>query len=396
MNQPLDEVRRRVQSNRLLDLARRLVAIPSPTGRAGDVLASLAAYLIDEGFSLDRPAAGHPEAPAVVARLTADRPGRTLHWDGHLDTVHLPFVPDRVAGSRLLGSGASDMKAGFAAAVEALLALRDGGLLSAGTVLLTAHDLHEAPWGRGEQFDQMVRDGVVGDAVMIPEPLCDDLPIVGRGQAWWKLTFRRAGLPVHEVMRSRQEPEVIRAGAMLVQDLARLEERLRRQSGPMGLSPSVFVGLIHCGEIYNQFPQECVLEGTRRWLPGTTCDEVEHEFREIVAECCRATGATAELEFRQVRDAFALDTGHKVVSDFQASLRDVTGASLKLGVKPFVDDGNSAWALKKVPAITHGPRAGGQHTVHEWVEIDDLTRVAVVYAMTAIRFCAGVADGEAS
>ena len=36
-----------------------------------------------------------------------------------------------------------------------------------------------------------------------------------------------------------------------------------------------------------------------------------------------------------------------------------------------------------VPAITHGPRAGGQHTVSEWVEIDDLVRVAWLYAATA-------------
>src|SRR5262249_30753477 len=153
-------------------------------------------------------------------------------------------------------------------------------------------------------------------------------------------------------------------------------------------------GLIQSGEMYNQFPTKCVLEGTRRWLPGTTSDEAEHEFREIITEACRATGATADVEFRQVRDAFALDTEHAVVTDFQASLHDLTGATLKFGVKPFVDDGNSFWGLRKTPAITHGPRAGGQHTVHEWVEIDDLTRVAIVYAMTAIRFCGRAADAH--
>ena len=57
------------------------------------------------------------------------------------------------------------------------------------------------------------------------------------------------------------------------------------------------------------------------------------------------------------------------------------------GAKPFVDDGNSFWALAGIPAITHGPRAGGQHTVSEWVEIDDLVRVAKLYAATAILFC---------
>jgi len=392
MTSPLDDVRTRVQPERMLALARRLIAIPSPTGDAGGVLDSLAAYLQAEGFAVDRPPAGHPSAPAVVARLVAGRPGRTLQFNGHLDTVHLPFVADRVEGNLLRGSGASDMKGGFAAAVEACLALRDGGLLTAGSVLLTAHDLHEAPWGRGEQFDGLIRDGIVGDAVMIPEPLCNELPTVGRGQACWKVVFRREGPPVHEVMRPMDAPDVIAAGARLVLDLGRLEQGLRTQNGPMGLSPSVFIGSVHSGEIYNQFPQECVLEGTRRWLPGATCGEVDREFRAIVAEACAATGASAEIAFRQVRDAFWLDTAHPIVSDFQESLRDVTGQTLRLGMKPFVDDGNSVWGLANRPAITHGPRAGGQHTVEEWVDLDDLTRVATVYAMTAIRFCGGAPD----
>ena len=60
---------------------------------------------------------------------------------------------------------------------------------------------------------------------------------------------------------------------------------------------------------------------------------------------------------------------------------------LPIGPKPFVNDGNSFSALGGVPAITHGPRAGGQHTVNEWVEIDDLVRVALLYAATAVEFC---------
>ena len=392
----MNDVLRWIQPRRLLDLARRLVSIPSPTGHASGVLNALADFLADEGFSVDRPAGGHPQAPAVVVRLVSDRPGRTLQWNGHLDTVHLPFVPDRVEGNRLRGSGSSDMKAGFAAAVEAMLALRDGQLLGAGTILLTAHDLHEAPWGDGRQFDQLIRDGVVGDAVMLPEPLCEELPVIGRGQACWKVTFRRDGPPVHEVMRPRDQPEVITAGACLVRDLRALEDRLCAHQGPMGLNPSVFVGRIQSGEIYNQFPQECVLEGTRRWLPGSFCDEVEREFREIVEDNCKINGATAEIEFRQVRDAFFLDTEHAIVLDFQASFQAATGKPLTLGVKPFVDDGNSVWGLANRPAITHGPRAGGQHTTEEWVDIDDLRRVALVYAMTAIRFCAGGPDAHSA
>jgi hypothetical protein len=60
---------------------------------------------------------------------------------------------------------------------------------------------------------------------------------------------------------------------------------------------------------------------------------------------------------------------------------------LPLGPKPFVDDGNSFYGLGPIPAITHGPRAGGQHTVNEWVDIDDMVRVSALYALTAVVYC---------
>ena len=60
-----------------------------------------------------------------------------------------------------------------------------------------------------------------------------------------------------------------------------------------------------------------------------------------------------------------------------------------LGPKAFVDDGNTFWRLANVPTITHGPKAGGQHTVNEWIDIDDMVRVAGLYAATAVRYCAG-------
>jgi acetylornithine deacetylase/succinyl-diaminopimelate desuccinylase-like protein len=377
-----------VDSRRLLAIARRLIAAPSPTGRAGAAADALAAILTEEGFDLDRPAAGHPEAPAVVVRLKGPNAGRVLQFDGHLDTVHLPFVPPGMDGENLTGSGASDMKGGVAAAVEAVLALRDAGGLAGGTLLLVAHDLHEAPWGFGQQVDRLIADGCVGDAVLIPEPLCDHLPIAGRGQACWAATIRRQGPPVHEVMRPHGEPSVIAAGAELVARLWRLEERLGDlDPDPVAGPASVFVGQIHSGEIYNQFPQTCRLEGTRRWIPGTDRAEVEHEFRALVSSLATDSGTSIDLDYQLVRDAFFLDQSHPVVASFQEAHEATAGRPLAPGPKPFVDDGNSFWALARAPAITHGPRAGGQHTVAEWVAIDDLVRVAWLYALTATLYC---------
>jgi acetylornithine deacetylase/succinyl-diaminopimelate desuccinylase-like protein len=388
---------RAVDRKRLLDTAVRLVGVPSWTGQAGAALDQLAAILTEDGFTVDRPPAGHAAAPAVVVRFAGSRPGPTLQMNGHLDTVHLPFVPPAMSDGRLTGSGASDMKGGTAAAVEAVRVLRDTGLLASGNILFTAHDLHEAPWGFGQQLDQMIRDGCTGDAVLLPEPLTDYLPVVGRGAATWKVTIRRAGGPVHEVMRPHDEPNVIAAGAELVGRLGEFQDRLASRCDPHAGSESVFIGQIHSGEIYNQYPQECWLEGTRRWLPGVRREAVEREFRAMLDELAEQTHTAITTEFRFIRDAFRLDPADRFVTAFQSAYRSLSGAPLPLGPKPFVDDGNSFYGLGPIPAITHGPRAGGQHTVHEWVIIDDMVRVAALYALTAVVFCTGRSpESEAS
>ena len=94
------------------------------------------------------------------------------------------------------------------------------------------------------------------------------------------------------------------------------------------------------------------------------------------------------FHYHVIRDAFVLEITDPLCLAFQRAYETVSGRPLATGPKPFIDDGNTFWGLKQVPAITHGPRAGGQHTLNEWVSIDDLERVAHLYALTAVLYCA--------
>jgi acetylornithine deacetylase/succinyl-diaminopimelate desuccinylase-like protein len=375
-----------VDRKRLLETAVALVEVPSKTGEAGAVSDRLAQLLAKDGLQVERPIAGHAAAPAVVARHDSGKPGRTLQFDGHLDTVHLPFVPPAVADGRLTGSGSADMKAGIAAAVEALRVLLETKALDAGSILLTAHDLHETPWGDGSQLDRLLAEGYVGDAVLLPEYLNDRLAVVGRGGLVWKASIRRSGAPIHEVLRPA-EPSVISAGAKLVTALFGLNDRLATKSDPLAGSESVFIGQMHSGEIFNQYPQECRLEGTRRWLPGTRRPDVEAELHALFDDVAQATGTNVSAEFMIMRDAFRLNLDDPFVACFQQAYAATTEKPLPIGAKPFCDDGNSFWSLAGIPAITHGPTASGAHTLNEWVWIDDLVRIAGLYALTAAMYC---------
>ena len=56
--------------------------------------------------------------------------------------------------------------------------------------------------------------------------------------------------------------------------------------------------------MYNQYPQMCWLEGTRRWLPETDHNAVRQSFRELVADVGRRSGTTGVVDWRPVRAAF--------------------------------------------------------------------------------------------
>jgi len=382
-----DAVRNAVDPERLMRHAVELVSIPSPTRSAAQVADRLSDLLRAEGFEVERPAAGWPDAPAVVARLQSPQPGKTLQFNGHLDTVHLPFIDARIENGILYGSGASDMKGGVAAMLEAMLALRDADALHQGGVLFTAHDLHEAPWGDGSQVNGLIDEGYIGDGVLLPEYCCDRLPVVGRGLAVLEIDVRRDGQPLHEMLGGIEQPNVIWAAAEILGRFEQLDGELSGLTHDLAGRESVFVGKVEAGEIFNQSPTSCRLSGTRRWLPGTSTALVQQQVQQILDQVAETRGVQIESKCQIVRDAYEISPEDALAQAVQSAYQQVTSSELPVGAKPFVDDGNAFTSRGGIPAVTHGPNATGAHTLNEECPVDELVRIAHVYALAALDYC---------
>ena len=106
-----------------LQLAQKLMAIDSTSGREGEVVAWMHEHLEGRGWKVSRipVTAGRDN---VFATASAE-PLVTLST--HLDTVP-PFIPPRIEGSRLWGRGACDAKGIAAAMVVAGERLRERGV----------------------------------------------------------------------------------------------------------------------------------------------------------------------------------------------------------------------------------------------------------------------------
>ena len=270
--------------------------------------------------------------------------------------------------------------------------MRDSETLPGGSILLTAHDLHETPWGDGRQLNQLIADGCVGDAVLLPEYLNHCIPTVGRGALTWKLFARRPGPPVHEVMRPKDTKRSSAAGAKLALRLGQLDQEFSKKSDPQAGPESVFIGQIHSGEIFNQYPHECRLEGTCRWLPGTQRQDVERKFQAVVDEVARGDRHDDRVRrsFPHPRFSSRPDAEQPAGAGLSAGLRrKMSGKKMPCSAKPFCDDGNSFLVASQSPDNHPWPRMRRRalHTLEEWVSIDDLVRVAQVYVLTALNYC---------
>ena len=103
----------------VINLCKRLVSKQSYSGNEAGVVSVLSEYMNRNGFdevSVDK-------YGNIIGKLIGKRPGKTLLFDGHIDTVpvgseddwiHKPFEPE-ICGGKLFGRGTSDMKGAVAA-----------------------------------------------------------------------------------------------------------------------------------------------------------------------------------------------------------------------------------------------------------------------------------------
>jgi succinyl-diaminopimelate desuccinylase len=126
-------LRQRLCEPAMLDLAKRLIAIPSENP-PGNQYEECARTLLDE---LDRLGFDEVRREEACVLASVGTGPRTLYFSGHYDVVPAQcghqFAP-RVEGANLFGRGSSDMKSGLAAMIHAAAAARDEGLLNTGRI----------------------------------------------------------------------------------------------------------------------------------------------------------------------------------------------------------------------------------------------------------------------
>ena len=230
----------REQQEEVIALCQALIRRPGVSGREDGVVAELSRFFREKGFDdIFVDAYG-----SVTGIINGKRPGPTIVFDGHIDTVpvpdpsawqHEPYGAERVDG-RIYGRGASDMKGAVAAMACAAAGFAGATKRDFGGRLCVAGVVHE------ECFEgvaaSLISERLKPDYVIIGEASECNLKIGQRGRA--EITVETFGVPAHSA-----NPEKGVNAVLLMMEAARSFARINTPQHPvLGKGVSVLTDII--------------------------------------------------------------------------------------------------------------------------------------------------------
>jgi succinyl-diaminopimelate desuccinylase len=372
-------LRDRLSGPAMLDLTKRLIAIPSENP-PGNQYSQCIRILIDElgslGFDDVR-----CEGACVLA--SAGTGSRTLYFSGHYDVVPAQsreqFQP-RIEGANLFGRGSSDMKGGLAAMIHAAAAARDEGLLKSGRVGIVLVPDEETAGPRGSRdLDARGLLGKDGVGMLTPEPTGGVIWNANRGAISLRATMRG------KAMHVGRQFEGVNAFERAVPAMARLIEIKKevelRETGynitPAAARRSILLlgGRAEAGTNFNVTPDFCSFTVDRRLNPE---EDLEEEKRRLLDAL-----DGFEIEMLQEELAAGTPAGDPLGVILSRHIATLTGKEPAFEMCPGLLE-TRFYAAHGIPAFSYGPGLlTVSHGPNEFVPIHNIVRCAEIYALTA-------------
>jgi succinyl-diaminopimelate desuccinylase len=411
----LEEVDR--ARDEIVEFASGLIRIPTvnPPGEGyRDCASFLGERLSRFGHDVDYPeATTHPDHSEphprvnVVGLLRGSEPRPLLHLNGHIDVVPPgdgwsvdPFG-GVVRDGKLYGRGASDMKAGIAAAIYAVEAIRRAGVVLRGSVEVSGTVDEESGGFAGVAF--LCEQGRISrartDHVIIPEPLGVDRICLGhRGVHWFKVTAH--GRIAHGSMPFLGESAIERMGVLL--------DRVRRELKPVLASrttktPVVPEGARHAtlnvnsivgGQAGVERESPCVADRCeavfdRRFLIEEGFEAAKAEIEALIARVAGEVGASKAFELEDLMVVHPVETPKDapVIAALDSAIQLVLGKEPARIASPGTYDHKHVTRIGGVEScVAYGPGILElAHQVDEYCLLEDLVASTKVLALATLE-----------
>jgi len=407
----------KIDRSRLVDLVVQLVNVPSPTGFEGDMAREFHTVLQGAGFRSRLQPIGDERYNAIGLWEGAGG-GKTLMFNGHLDTSFGPEQAHRGLGYRcegnvvddewIYGMGTFNMKSALATYTVACESIRAAGIEIAGNVVIAgvAGEIEKAPvnefegrmyQGYGPGTKYAITHGAVADYCILGEPT--NMMVIPRhcGTTWFKITV--PGMLIHTAWSEYQKNSVSNSSLILNALNDWIPGYMERNEFG-GTQPKVNIAAIEGGWPWRgaRTPDTCSIYMDVRTPPDVLPIEVYREVRELIRGVEKKHDS---LEGTTV-DIYVSGPGTSIPDDHELIQMIVAAHTEQLGKPP--EFGNEIWYSDAahmnrygIVTVNYGSAGrirsgGGGFDTHqgEAVHIGDMLDIIKVYIECILTFC-GVA-----
>lgn len=360
----------------------------------------------------------HPGRSNLIALAPGSR-GDVLLWDAHQDTVGVermtiaPFAAS-VAGGRVYGRGACDVKGGMAAMLVALMRLAERPAASRPAIIMTCTVNEECGFTGAQALADIWRHGrdrnalnatfsadgsltldelqaLRPHAAIVAEPTGLNVVIAHRGVVRWQC--RTHGLAAHS-SQPQQGANAIYAMASVVQLIDKFHREQLAARAPDSLcGPSaVCVTTIRGGTGANTVPDLAVIDVDRRLTPDETPAEAYQELVSWLADRADLGRCTLQHDdpWMQSR-GLSSGSNRAWAEQVAAAVQSMDRACELVGV-PYGTNAATI-AAAGIPTVVFGPGSIQQaHTADEWIAVDQLE--AAVEALCRIASAHKIAPSD--
>lgn len=400
-----------IDEDRLRERLVDLIRIPSVTGEEEAAIRRIADWLSAAGAEVDYwydgigklvadpDYPGHEVerawVPVVAGMIRGARPGPTILLTGHVDVVppgdYAQWTRDPYAGvidgDRLYGRGASDMKSGVIAALEAFEAFARGPRDFPGRVVFVAVPAEE---DSGLGTLAAIRRGWCADAAVVTEPTCRDgrPEIIVAHAGAMSCVLEIKGLSAHASKRLMGESALdhyLAIHALLREAEQSLNENERHPlMQNLKLPYSTNVGLINGGTWSSSVMDNLKVELRIGVALDETTDQAKARFERTLAEGLTRNPWLSQnppkVHWRAAGFGSAQTRSDHALVDYLGDAGEaVFGERPTISAAPYGCD-MSAWVrIGNTPTVLYGPGDIEQaHAANEWVSLETTAQVTRV------------------
>jgi succinyl-diaminopimelate desuccinylase len=360
-------------------------------------------YIAADGMAEHTPE--HPRVN-VLGRMEGSQPRPSLHFNGHFDVVPVgagwtvnPFGA-LLRDGKLYGRGVSDQKAGIAASIFAIEAIRRAGFRLYGTVEQSGSVDEESGGFAGVAY--LARHGWIGkdktDYVIITEPSDVDRVCLGhRGVYWFKVTthgrIAHGSMPYFGVSAIDHMTDFLHGVSHELKPALATRKTAVPVEPPGSRYASINVNALFGGQPEDGTQTPCVADRSgaifdRRFLSEESFEQVRGEIHAML-ENLQAKNPEFKytIEDLMIVHPVHTDENCELVTTISNSVEAIFARKPKLTASPGTYDQKHVVRIGGVEqCIAYGPGILNQaHLPDEYCLIEDIVNSVKVMALTAMQ-----------